>query len=59
MAKLQAIGSAFLDGLGSLAFLFIRPVRPGSNEDLIEPPLFVSHPPKQAAPTTGTGAGCP
>jgi hypothetical protein len=38
MAKLREIGSAFLDGLGSLAFLFERPVRPGSNEDLIDSP---------------------
>jgi len=36
MAKMRNVGSAFLDGLGSLAFLFERPVRPGSDEDLIE-----------------------
>jgi hypothetical protein len=36
MATMRGVGSAFLDGLGSLAFLFERPVRPGSDEDLIE-----------------------
>jgi hypothetical protein len=36
MAKMRDVGSAFLDGLGSLSFLFERPVRPGSDEDLIE-----------------------
>ncbi len=43
MANAKNIASAFLDGLGSLGFLFEPAIRPGSRENLISqaaPPTF-------------------